>query len=115
MVNNINFIHADICSSSEDWVLIRQLAESTYEDGLWAGENVIKAAVNFLQREIRVFISSDVTSPLSYTPMSKSYASPHLLGFCEPGHYKAIIEQHNTLAKMSSMADPCSSSIRQEN
>ena len=103
MVNTINFIFADICSSSEDWVLLPQLAESTYEYGLWAGENVIKASANFLQREIRVFISSEITSLLSYTPVSKSYVSPLLLGFYEPGYYKAIIEQHNTLPKMSSM------------
>ena len=74
MVNNINLIFADICSSAEDWVLFRQFAESTYEDDLWAGENLIKAAANFLQREIRVLLSSKITLPLSYTPMSKSYA-----------------------------------------
>jgi hypothetical protein len=95
MADHSDVIFADYCSSPDDRNFFCKLAATTFDDGVWVGENVIKAAAHFLQREIHVFIPSAAISPLSYKPGTiLTTLEVVRLGFYEPGHYRAVVEQH---------------------
>ena len=112
MSNHSNDIFADDCNSQANREVLHGLAASTYNDGTWAGEHVIKAAAHFLKRELKIFISATSTSPLSYKPVSVlTTSAPIQLGFYKTGHYHAAISatySHQNLhtSYMSKNEDP---------
>ena len=86
-----NFTHADNNS-------IEQHIQRMRLNGVWAGEEAILAAADFLQRELHVFkyVTSAVASPTVYTPASGScLGSPLRIAFLEPGHFHAVFDDTN--------------------
>ena len=80
-------------------ISIEQHIQRMRLDGVWAGEEAILAAANFLQRELHVFkyITSAVASPAVYTPASGScLGSPLRIAFLEPGHFHAVFDDTNS-------------------
>lgn len=86
-------IFADVCGSQES---VRDMIATTFQDGTWPGDNIIKAAAYFLRREIHVFIALFNSSPYIFYPESNyDNLSPILICFHEPGHYLAVQRQSN--------------------
>jgi hypothetical protein len=91
-------------ASSDACVPLKRLAADIQKAGSWAGEDVILATANFLQRPLHVYCASGITSPMVYTPeqsitrpqplhiVNKSTSTPINIAFYEPGHYQAVID-----------------------
>ena len=82
-----------------DNISIEQHIQRMRLDGVWAGEETILAAADFLKRELHVFkyVTSSVISPTVYTPASGScLGSPLRIAFLEPGHFHAVFDDKNS-------------------
>ncbi len=85
---------ADIAgSASRPATELRRHFESMRRDGVWAGEDVVKAAASCLGRAIHVYTASGNSWPLIYQPEGGAAVASSLpikLAFYEPGHYRAV-------------------------
>ena len=82
-----------------DNISIEQHIQCMRLDGVWAGEEAILAAADFLKRELHIFkyVTSSVISPTVYTPASGScLGSPLRIAFLEPGHFHAVFDDTNS-------------------
>ena len=98
---NYSAIFPDFCNKSTDTdknlidqKQLQKLKAKLLTNSEWDGEDVIKAAASYLQRDIKVFILAVESAPLIYTaPSSIGVQTPVCcLAFYEPGHYRAVIE-----------------------
>ena len=104
MAVNYSAIFPDFCNKSTDadknsidQKQLQKLTAKLLTNGEWIGEDVIKAAASYLQRDIKVLISVVESSPLIYTaPSSVGVQTPVCLAFYEPGHYRAVVENVST-------------------
>ena len=63
------------------------------KDGVWVGDDVVKAAAHFLGRAIHVYAAVGNLSPLIYEPDSVASCTSQQqlqLAYYEPGHYRAV-------------------------
>ena len=61
-------------------------------EGVWVGEDIIATAVDHVQRNIYVYMSTSSTSPLVYSLQTADSMLPQLrIAFYEPGHFKAVL------------------------
>ncbi len=68
--------------------------QSVRTDSNWAGEEVLLAAADYLQRDILVhkYITVSGSSPMIYHPAAgERNDSPISLAFYEPGHHRTVI------------------------
>jgi hypothetical protein len=77
----------------------QQRADAMRQDKIWAGEDVILAAADYLQRDIHVFIAAEQASPLVYST-GVTALPPVRIVFTEPGHYQAVVDMD--IAEVSS-------------
>jgi hypothetical protein len=73
----------------------QQRASAMMRDKVWAGEDVILAAADYLQRDIHVFIAAEQASPLVYSA-GVTVLPPVRIAFTEPGHYQAVLDMDIT-------------------
>jgi OTU domain-containing protein 3 len=73
----------------------QQRASAMMRDKVWAGEDVILAAADYLQRDIHVFIAAEQASPLVYSA-GVTALPPVRIAFTEPGHYQAVLDMDIT-------------------
>ena len=103
-------------SSSSDHVALRKRASDIMKGGTWAGEDIILYAVDYLQREIYVFMYIDTngTSSKIYSPSSGPTKDTLLLiAFYEPGHYMSvqpIVKSHSLVATIKTSTSAGSAS-----
>lgn len=79
--------------TSADSAFIEQRVQRMHLDGVWAGEEAILTAADFLQRELHIFkyMTSSGSSPSIYAPVSDTSKGPPLgLAFYEQGHFHAV-------------------------
>jgi hypothetical protein len=84
---------------------ILQRAAHISQDKVWAGEDAILTAADFLRRPIHVYIAAEQSSPLVYS-VCESSLTPILLCFMEPGHYQAVVKQPDAPASHRDMTSP---------
>ena len=84
-------------ASPEDKDSLRKRAAEVAKDGVWPGEDILLASANFLHQTIRVYLAHGVSSPISYSPSTTSSKPPLSIAFFEPGHYKAVVPNCNSV------------------
>jgi hypothetical protein len=109
VADHIYLHHARIFRTSSDITpaeraSIDQSVQLMRTNRVWAGEEAILAAADFLQRELHVFkyVTSVGTSPSVYAPVSVSgseLCSPLRLAFFEPGHFQAVFSDTTPVAR----------------
>ncbi len=100
-------IFADFCNEVASPSYYKMLAADVFADGVWPGENVIKATADYFRRNLHVFTAASNT-PLLYSPSTSSDLPSIFLAFYEPGHYKAVVSSSSSsapLGELSSSAD----------
>ncbi len=86
-------------SDTNSLMKCQQRANAMKQDKVWAGEDVVLAAADYLQRDIHVFIAAEQASPLVYST-GVTALPPVCIAFTEPGHYQAVVDMD--VAGMSS-------------
>ncbi len=72
---------------------IRKSADAIRVDCSWVGEDAILATADYLKRNISIFLSSTIVSPITYYPSScTSVRPPVRVAFYEPEHYAAVVD-----------------------
>ena len=60
-------------------------------EDVWAGQDVIASAADYLGKEIHIYMAADKIFPLIYSPSSQiSYKSPLRIVYFEPGHFRSV-------------------------
>ena len=73
---------------------VRHCLHNLSRDGVWAGEEVLRAAASYLCRAIHVYLGGEITWPLVYQPVREATVAsslPVILAFYELGHYMAAV------------------------
>ena len=95
-------------ASPENKDSLRKRAAEVAKDGVWPGEDILLASANFLHQTIRVYLAHGVSSPISYSPSTTSSKPPLSIAFFEPGHYRAVVPNCNSVnAGVQSLSSCC--------
>ena len=81
-------------------------------EGIWAGEEVLRAAASYLCRAIHVYSDVGITWPLVYQPVGEAIVTSSLqviLAFYEPGHCLAAVRTQENQQNPSSANNICGS------
>ena len=73
---------------------VRHCLQNLSRDGVWASEEVLRAAASYLCCAIHVYSGIGITWPLVYQPVGKATVTsslPVILAFYEPGYYMAAL------------------------
>ena len=94
LLTNYAKIFKTTVDCKDDYDVISKCVNDMKTDCVWAGEESIIAAADFLCREIRVykFSTSLHKIPIVYSPCSDLNFSPALrIAYYEPGHYRCVV------------------------
>ena len=91
---------------------VRHCQQNLSRDGVWAGEEVLRAAASNLSRTIHVYSGVGITWPLVYQPVGETCVTsllPVILAFYEPGHYMAAVRTQENQRNPTSANNICGS------
>jgi OTU domain-containing protein 1 len=105
--NNYGIIYDVNNLSQADYESIHNQARIMATNKEYAGEVAIKAAADYLHRDIEVYTSTSIDFPLTYHPVLKPGCHlplnyPLRIAFYEPGHYRAVVPSCHVPASSSS-------------
>ena len=84
---------------------IRKSADAIKIICSWAGEDAIMATADYLKRNISIFVSSAIVSPIIYYPSCTCVGPPLRIAFYEPGHYVTVIDSKSASKPVSAIHD----------
>ena len=90
MIDDSGVVNSTSASAAKAHLLL----ENLMRDGVWVGEDVIRATSSCLGRDVRVYSAMGQNSALVYPPAcgaAVASAAPIQVAFYEPGHYMAVM------------------------